>query len=171
MVKLIAKLPLGFNKSEDEEHQGLGGSVCLQSLGLYRLVLPPHRSLVKCCPECSQSTQILGARGITGNRGIFFVCDAAATLGKDQSDFALVDHEMYPAVWQCAKLVMGTEVSCLEHTSLKRAHRYGTVSSFRVCKGSQILLSSGLHGPGVTSFLCYAAVMHLASLLMSPSTH
>lgn len=95
----------------------------------------------------------------------------AAALGKDLSDFVLVDHEMYPAVWQCAKLAVGTEVSCLEHTSLKRAQRYGTVSSFRVCKGSQILLSSGLHGLGVTSFLCYAAVMDLASLLVNPNTH
>lgn len=69
-----------------------------------------------------------------GNKGIFSCVMqlGAATLGKDLSDFTLVDYEMYPAVWQCAKLAMGTEVSCLEHTSLKRAQRYGTVSSFTV---------------------------------------
>lgn len=64
-----------------------------------------------------------------GNKGIFSCVMqlGAVSLGKDLSDFALVDHEMYPAVWQCAKLAMGTEVSCLEHTSLKRAQIWDSV--------------------------------------------
>lgn len=75
MVMLIAKLPLGFSKSEDGRVglTGLGSSVSLQTLGLHRQLLPPHRSLVKCCQESSQSTQILGARGVQGTRAFFHV--------------------------------------------------------------------------------------------------
>lgn len=72
----------------------------------------------------------------------------AAALGRD---FGLVENEMYPAVWQGAELAAGTEVSSPKHTS--SVHRDMGQCPLSVFKGSQILVSSGLRGLGVTSFL------------------
>lgn len=74
----------------------------------------------------------------------------AAALGRLLSNFGLVEHEMYPAVWQGAELAEGTEVSSPKHISLKCAWRYGTVSSFSVQGKPNPAFISGL---GVTSFL------------------
>lgn len=118
-------------------------------------MLPPHRSLIKHCHESSQNIQILGVTGMKGNKGIFDVWCSWELL---ERDLTLVLFSM-KCILQSGKVhnYQWEQRSPVPNTLHSSVHRDMGQCPLSECKGSQILLSSGLRGLGVTS--CLSAML------------